>query len=156
MSRGLFPALTVLTAFAATAAHAEFSEEWQAVAEEIKAECAAFEETLPPDIGPFPKFVGEPKIPKPPGAPTRPYVCMFVRFDINSGGETQNVGLAFQAPDNLHYRFKRNAISAVKEWRFVVPQEMPEGFSDMYVEIDFDPVEAGSLNIHLKLRNSSR
>lgn len=136
------------------AARAEFSEEWQAAAEEIKAECAAFEETLPPDISPFPKFVGHHPWPKPPGKAARPHVCLFVRFDINAAGETENIETVFKAPSNLNYSFIRNAELAVKKWRFEIPPEKPEGYRNMFVSIDYVPVKAWTYQIYLDLRNT--
>lgn len=135
-------------------ARAEFSDEWQAVAEEIKAECRAFDETLPPDVAPFPKFVGDHPWPKPPGKAARPHVCLFVRFDINAAGATENIETVFKAPSNLNYAFIRNAELAVKKWRFQIPPEKPEGYRNMYVSIDFVPVKAWTYQIYLDLRNT--
>jgi hypothetical protein len=155
MPRALSLALAVSAAFAASAARAEFSAEWQAVADEIKAECRAFDETLPPDVGPFPKFVGDHPWPKPPrGAPARPHVCLFVRFDINAAGETENVEVVFKAPSNLVYGFIREAKLAIGKWRFEVPPEKLEGYSIMYVSIDYIPVKAWTYQLYLDLRNT--
>lgn len=77
------------------AAKAEFSEAWEAYAQEIKAECAASEETLPPDLAPFPKFSSRPQWPTPPGKAARPHVCIFVRFDIDAEGKTTNIEIPF-------------------------------------------------------------
>lgn len=120
----------------------------------MKADCAKFEETPPSNAGPIPRFVGKPHWPTMPAAPMRPHVCMFLRFDIDGKGAPENINLVFKAPDNLIYRFARSAKRAIKDRRFAIPGDRPDGYKNLYVEIIYIPVGGRQYSIQLKLRNA--
>lgn len=126
-----------------TPAHAEFSKEWNEYAEEVKADCAEFEESARDDTAAVPTPRGRLEFPSlPRGAPARPHICMFFRFDVNAEGVTVNIETAFKGPENLHHRWVRDARLAVKDWKFNVPPDRTGGYTDIYARIDYSPVKA--------------
>lgn len=127
-------AVAAITA-AMAQARAEFSAEWNAAAEKIRAECAAFESRLvfSAGVAPFvrPRSRGGYSWPR--GAAGRPHVCLFVAYEIDANGAPENIRVIFKAPDNLHYRFERAAKREAENWRFDRP---PGAVLGMVTRID--------------------
>jgi hypothetical protein len=153
MSRTALFITAIACAFSPVRARAEFSNEWRAAAAATEAECAAFTDTLAegdfaltPD-GPL-KRPAHPR-----GVPSRPHACIFVRFDINAAGETENIEAVFNAPGNLQYSYVREATKAVKKWRFKIPADAPLGSVNNYVEVVYIPREKWTYMYRLALLN---
>jgi hypothetical protein len=135
MPRIALVVLTIVAASSIAPVHAEFSEEWQAVADATEAECDAFSATLVSgDFDLTPDGSLKPP-PHPRGVPSPPYACIFVRFDVNAGGTTENIEAAFKAPANLQYGYVREATNTVKKWRFKNPSDAPAGSKNNYTEV---------------------
>ncbi|MEZ5920901.1 MAG: hypothetical protein R3C60_06060 [Parvularculaceae bacterium] len=137
----VFAVIAATVAATPPGASAKFSKEWSDSAAEIKAGCAAFAKTLPAPQFPLPQ-TAEPReaLSYPRGAPQRPHVCLFFKFDIDADGAAQNIELVYKGPDNLNFVFGRSARKTIGKWRFLLPEEFKEGYQGAYVEVTYDPV----------------
>lgn len=123
------------------------------MADQIKAECDRFADSLA-SADEFELPYAEPlKFPGHPGTPSRPYACVFLRFDVNAAGETENIETVFSSPENLRYAFVREVINAAKKWKFVVPADAPAGVSGNYAEIDYIPLARHRYQGRLRLQS---
>jgi hypothetical protein len=150
--KGILSSLAFSPALLLASAHAEWGKEWQAYAEEVKADCAKFEESLPPDQGVIPKFAEQPEV-RPLGWPMRPYVCIYLRFRINADGAPEDIDTVFKAPGDVAYSKIRAVRMSVKKWRFKIPETHPDGFANIYAKIVYDPPAPRTYDVTLDLRN---
>ncbi len=51
------------------------------------------------------------------------------------------VDIAYVAPDNLPYRFKREAVRTVEDMKFDLHESTPDGFEGMWIEVNYDACE---------------
>jgi len=110
------------------------------MADQIRSECDSFALSAAKDSEFRLVAADGLKFPAHPGSPSRPYACIFLRFDINAAGETENIEAVFASPDNLRYAFTREVINAAKKWKFLVPAQAPQGLSGNYAEVDYIPL----------------
>src|SRR3990167_3435530 len=140
MERSTIIPSAIALAASFTPAHAQFSEEWNLMADQIKSECESFSDSIAAEEDTYLVVADALKFPAHPGPPSRPYACIFLRFDINASGETENIEAVFKSPDNLRYAFTREVINAAKRWKFVVPAEAPDGLTGNYARMDYIPL----------------
>lgn len=66
----------------------------------------------------------EPLVRSPPRYPYRafreglPHVCLYVRFDVNEQGRTENGEIIFKAPKGATNDFDRATLKSIKNWRY--------------------------------------
>jgi len=133
-----FVALGLIAAIAGSA-HAEFSDEWNAVAAEIEAGCDAAQNGLPSG-GVTPEPAQSLYLPDRLRGPFRPHMCVIVQFSLDENGAAQNVERVYRGPENLNFQFVQRTQGAVKKWRFNLAGESPENFQKLYARMDFIPL----------------
>ncbi|MCB2114187.1 MAG: hypothetical protein KDD85_11660 [Parvularculaceae bacterium] len=148
----LFAAIGALVG-ATGPAHAEFSDEWNALAEEIEAGCDAMESTLASG-GVTPAPAKPLYLPDRLRGPFRPHMCVIVEFSIDASGAPQNVESIYRGPENLNYQFVRRTQGAVKKWRFDLEGTSPAEFSRLYARMDFIPLGGWRYSIRYNYWNS--
>jgi hypothetical protein len=119
------------------AAHADVSREWREYAAAVKADCAAFRATLADPLANAPILKDWNRVSWP-YAPARPHICIFLRFDLDADGAPLNAEAAHIAPDNIAYRFKREAMLTLKDMSFELSEATPDGFQGMWIEVKYD------------------
>lgn len=112
-------ALFAIALVAVAPARAEFSEEWEAYAAEIRAGCDAFEADLPEATKPLPVLTDAGDVYVwPRGTPGRPQVCLYYSVGIEESGAPSEISLLYKGPDNLNYKFVRAGIRLIKSRRY--------------------------------------
>lgn len=87
--------------------------------ESVMADCAAFEAANPTDRTIKRDGQSHRKPPVfPRAAPLIPYVCVFVGFDVNGIGRTENAAVVFKSPADVSEKFDRAALLSVNRWRY--------------------------------------